>query len=68
MTYYIQQIANTSNNVDYWTYVLDSNGTVYSTTDIVVLESKMLELYQSFAKNKLQIISKHTVTDDLTIV
>ena len=67
MTYYIQQIANTSNDVNYWTYVLDANGNEYSTTDLVILESKLLELMENIPKSKLQVISKYTITDDLTI-
>jgi hypothetical protein len=67
MTYYIQQLSSTSNGVDYWTYILDTNGNEYSTTDVVELEVKLKELYKSFGEDKILVVSRHTVTNDLSI-
>ena len=65
MTYKIlQQISTTS--IEYFQFV-QANDEDYSTTDLIVLEAKLLELMATIPKSKLRIISEHSFSDDLTI-
>ena len=65
MTYKIlQQISTTT--TEYFQFI-QVNGADYSTTDLVVLEAKLLELLETIPKSKLKIISEHSFSDDLII-
>ena len=68
MIYKIMKLSSSSNSVNYWTFVLNADNTEYSTTDLVVLEAKLLEIMEDLPLSKLKIVSEHIVTDDLTIV
>ena len=67
MVYKIMKLASTTNSVNYWTPILNSDGTEYSTTDLVVLETKLLELMNTIIKSNLKVYSEFSITDDLTI-
>jgi hypothetical protein len=65
MNYKIMKLISTSNDVSYWQFVLNSDNTEYETTDLVVLENKLLEILQEIPISKLKVVSEISFTDDL---
>lgn len=65
MTYKIMKLASTSNSVSYWQFVLNADNTEFSTTDLVVLETKLLELLEDTPIGKLKVVNEVNFTDDL---
>ena len=66
MIYKILLLVSDNANGKYYKY-LQVNNADYSTTDLVVLEAKILELMQTLSKNEIKIVTEHSFTDDLTI-
>ncbi|MDF2952364.1 MAG: hypothetical protein K0S18_1947 [Anaerocolumna sp.] len=67
MIYKIIKLISNANLVNYWQFVLNADNTEYSTTDLAVLESKLLELMTDIPLSKLKVVTELSVTDDLTI-
>lgn len=44
--------------VIYWTFVLDSNGVIFETEDLAVLEAKLKEISVTVPCSKLKIVSE----------
>ena len=65
MNYKIMKLATVSNDVNYWQFVLNADNTEYTTTDLVVLESKLLELLEDTPISKLKVVNEVGFTDDL---
>lgn len=65
MNYKIMKLVSISNNVSYWQFVLNSDNAEYETTDLVVLETKLLELLKEIPISKLKVVSEVSFTDDL---
>jgi hypothetical protein len=68
MIYKILKLISAANGANYWQFVLNADNTEYSTTDLAVLETKLLELLKEIPISKLKVISEHSISDDLTIV
>ena len=67
MNYKIMILASNSSGVNFWQFVLNADNTEYATTDLVVLETKLLEILEETPISKLKVISELSITDDLTI-
>ena len=67
MTYKIMKLASTNGELAYWQFVLNTDNTEYSTTDLAVLETKLLDIMKETTISKIKVVSEHTVTSDLTI-
>ena len=68
MNYKIMKLASVSNGLNYWQFILNADNSEYETTDLVVLETKLLEILEEVPISKLKVVTEHIVTDDLTIV
>lgn len=66
-TYKIMKLASNTNDIKYYTPILNTDGTEYSTTDVAILETKLLELMNTVVKSNLKVYSDYSITDDLTI-
>lgn len=65
MIYKILQLSSTTSTTEYWQFVSDANATVYSTTDLIILEAKLKELMITIPISKLKVVSEINFTDDL---
>ena len=65
MIYKILQLSSTTSTSEYWQFVNDTNATVYSTTDLIILEAKLKELMITIPISKLKVVSEINFTDDL---
>ena len=65
MIYKILQLSSTTSTTEYWQFVNDINATVYSTTDLIILEAKLKELMITIPISKLKVVSEINFTDDL---
>ena len=66
--YKILMLHATNNSSNYWQFILNADNSEYETTDLVVLETKLLEILEEVPISKLKVVTEHIVTDDLTIV
>ena len=65
MNYKIMKLASNSNNVSYWQFVLNADNSEYTTTDLVVLETKLLEILEEVPISKLKVVTEISFEDDL---
>lgn len=65
MNYKIMKLASESNNVDYWQFILNADNSEYETTDLVVLEDKLLKLLEDIPISKLKVVTEIQFEDDL---
>ena len=65
MNYKIMKLATVSNDVNYWQFVLNADNTEYETTDLVVLETKLLEILEEVPISKLKVVTEISFEDDL---
>ena len=65
MNYKIMKLASASNNVDYWQFILNADNSEYETTDLVVLEDKLLKLLEDIPISKLKVVTEIQFEDDL---
>lgn len=65
MNYKIMKLATVSNDVNYWQFVLNADNTEYTTTDLVVLETKLLEILEEVPISKLKVVTEISFEDDL---
>lgn len=66
MIYKILLLVSNNATGQYWSF-LQVNNADYSTTDLVVLENKVLELMQTHNEKEIKIVTEHSFTNDLTI-
>lgn len=67
MIYKIMQLANSSNGIDYWTFVkVDKTSTTdYSSTSLDEVEVKLKELQKTILLDNLKVITEIGFTNDL---
>ena len=65
MNYKIMKIATVSNDVNYWQFILNADNSEYETTDLVVLEDKLLKLLEDIPISKLKVVTEISFEDDL---
>ena len=65
MNYKILKLVSNSNGVDFWQFILNADNTEYATTDLVVLETKLLEILEEIAISKIEVVTEVNFTDDL---
>lgn len=64
MTYKILKMVSSS-TTEYWQFVINTDGSVYSTTDLVVLEAKLKEILVNTVIGKIKVINEVEFTEDL---
>ena len=65
MNYKIMKLASSSAGVDYWQFILNADNSEYETTDLVVLEDKLLKLLEDIPISKLKVVTEIQFEDDL---
>lgn len=59
------KLASKSNDVSYWQFILNADNSEYETTDLIMLEDKLLELLEEIPISKLKVVTDVNFTDDL---